>query len=149
MCEIAMLIFGIITLIRGRFLLTRAKEVRGWKARFIGLLLVMPFPLSFLIGMVLGAIFLSTGKDVEGQDFRSAAFIAEFSIVAVCFIAAIGVATVFAEPIRKKRSEHEDVAIPDDYDERFQARSRDITGNQDITGGTSPPTTPPDDRIQG
>ncbi len=29
MCDIIMLIFGIITLIRGKFLLTRAKEVRG------------------------------------------------------------------------------------------------------------------------
>lgn len=53
MCEIVMLIFGIITLIRGRFLLFRTKEVRGWPARAIGVILILPMPASFSIGVLL------------------------------------------------------------------------------------------------
>jgi hypothetical protein len=148
MCEILMLIFGIIALIRGRFLLTRVKEVRGWPARIIGILLIAPFPLSFLVGMVLGAIFLAMGKDVAHEDFKSAAQIAGFAVVAICFFTAIVVAIVFAQPIRKSRPEPVDAALPDDYDERFQARVREETQNQDISEGPSRPSAPPDDRIQ-
>jgi hypothetical protein len=148
MCEILMLIFGIITLSRGRFLSTRVKEVRGWPARIIGALLVIPFPLSFLLGMVLGGVFLAMGKDIEGQEFKSMAQILELGIVALCFIAAIGVAMFYAEPIRKKQSEHIDAVIPDNYEERFQASGREDSDSPNITGGSSRPSSPPDDRIQ-
>ena len=148
MCEILMLIFGIIALVRGRFLLTRAKEVRGWPARIIGVLLIMPFPLSFLVGMVLGGVFVAMGKSVDDQEFRSAASILGFAIVAICFLSAIGIAMFLAEPIRKNRPGQEDLAIPADYDERFQVRPLDSSKSQDITGGPSRLPTNPDDRIQ-
>jgi hypothetical protein len=148
MCEIIMLIFGIITLVRGRFLLTRVKEVRGWPARIIGVFLVAPFPISFLAGIVLAAVFLALGKDVESPDFKLSVQIAGFAVVIICFLAAIGIAMTYSEPIRKNRSEKPLTAIPDDYDERFQARARDDSGSQDITGEPSRPSVPPDDRIQ-
>jgi hypothetical protein len=148
MCEIIMLIFGIIALIRGRFLLTRVKEVHGWPARIIGILLIMPFPLSSLVALVLGAIFLAEGAEAGNSAIRQAVSIAGFAIVACCFLAAIGVAMFYAEPVRKKRPEQIEAALPDNYDERFQERGRDDSNSQDITGGSSRPPAPPDDRIQ-
>lgn len=148
MCEILMLIFGIIALIRGRFLLTRAKEVRGWPARIIGVLLIMPFPMSFIAGMVLGAVFMALGKSIDGQEFKSAAMILGFATVALCFFSAIGVAFFLAEPIRKERPPQEDLAIPADYDERFEPGSLDSSKSRGITSGPSRPPTSPDDRIQ-
>jgi hypothetical protein len=148
MCEIIMLIFGIIALIRGRFLLTRVKEVRGWPARIIGVLLILPFPLGFLLGMVLGAIFLAMGKEIGGKDFTLAAQIVGFVVVVICFLAAIVVAMIFAQPIRKYRPEPIETALPDDYGDRFQAREHEASESQDITGGTPSPSAPPDDRIQ-
>ncbi len=148
MCEVIMLIFGIIALVRGRFLLTRAKEVRGWPARVIGVLLVTPFPLGFLVGMVLGAIFLANGKEVGGREFTTAAQIIGVVIIALCLCTAIGVAIFFAEPIRKKHSEEAVEALPDDYDERFETRTRGDSESQDITDAPTRPSLPPDDRIQ-
>ena len=148
MCEIVMLIFGIITLIRGRFLLLRTKEVLGWPARIVGLFLIMPFPLSFLTGMVLGAIWMAMGKNIDDRGFLDAARIAELAIVFLCFVSAIGMAMYFAEPVRKRRSEQEIAVLPEDYDERFQPGAWDNTKSEGITGAPSPPPTAPDDRIQ-
>lgn len=143
-----MFIFGMIALIRSHFLLTRVKEVRGWPARIIGVLLIMPFPLSFLVGIVLGVILVATGKDTKDQTITPIINIIEIAIVALCFFAAIGVAVFFAEPIRRKRPQDIEAAVPDNYDERFQAKEREDSNSQDITGGSSRPPAPPDDRIQ-
>lgn len=150
MCGIIMFIFGIIALVRGRFLLTRAKEVRGWPARIIGILLMAPFPLSFLVGIVLGAVFVALGKKVDAgdKDFLLAAQIAGFAVVAICLIAAIAVALIFSQPIRISRPEPRETALPHDYDEPFQPRGREDSESQDIKGGTSRPKAPPDDRVQ-
>lgn len=147
MCEILMLIFGIITVIRGRFSLTRAKEVRGWPARAIGVILILPMPASFSIGLLLGVVFTALGKNIDDRDFVTAAMVGEFGIVALCFFSAIGVAMFLAEPIRKKRSEPEDTAIPADYEERFPARDWNIK-NEGIKDRPSRPPSAPDDRIQ-
>lgn len=143
-----MLIFGIIALIRGRYLLFRTREVRGWPARIVGIFLIMPFPLSLLAGMVLGAVYLAMGKSVDDPDFLLAAQVGEFVIVFLCFVLAIIIAMHYSEPIRKKRSASEDVVIPDGYDERLKAGAWDNTKSQGITGGPIRPPTSPDDRIQ-
>jgi hypothetical protein len=148
MCEIIILIFGIITLIRGHFLLTRVKEVRGWPARIIGVLLILPFPLSFLVGLVLGATFVAMRKDIGEARLEPAIRFIELGIVALCFFSAIGVALFFAQPVRKKKAKPADVAVPEDYDERFQDTARASSASQDIMKGSSRPAIPPDDRIQ-
>ena len=148
MCEIVMLIIGIITLIRGRFLLNRAMEVRGWTARIIGLILVLPFPLSFFVGIVLGAIFLTAGKGVDGEEFKTTAQTAGFVIVVCCFLLAIALAVFFAVPVRKKGSRTNVADVPEDYNEPFQTQSRDAAESQDITGDTPQQSAPRDDRIQ-
>jgi hypothetical protein len=148
MCQIVMLIFGIITLIRGRFLLTRAKEVRGWPARIIGILVIAPLPICFMFGLVLGAFLATMGKSFDDNDIRPSIQIVDVAIVASCFLSAIGIAIYFAEPIGKKRSEQLDAVVPDDYDERFQERQHDAFENQDIMGEAHRPSAPPDDRIQ-
>jgi formate-dependent nitrite reductase membrane component NrfD len=147
--EIGMLIFGIIALVRGHFLLTRVKEVRGWPARVIGIFLILPLPLSLSIGMTLVASVVATGEDPDVQKVQSTIRIIEVVIVALCFCLAIAVGLFFYQPVRKTPSKSEDRAIPTDYDERFQARPREPLESPEITGEPSPRSAPPDDRIQG
>lgn len=154
MCQIIMLLFGIYTLIRGRFLLTRASEVRGWPARIIGLVLIAPWPLAFLIGMMLGAMILAQGKSVAGRDFQLTAGFLEFGIVVFCLILAIGIAKVYAQPIRKRQdSESDEVPeIPRHYDEHFSSEpeggSASRSDRQDVTDRPQRSPMQQDDRIQ-
>jgi hypothetical protein len=153
--DIAMLVFGIITLVRGRFLLTRAKEVRGWPARLIGVVLLLPFPLAFLAGIVLGAIFVVQGQDVQGKDLELVTRGVGRAIVVLCFLTAIGIAVAYAQPVRKHRADEdiEEVDVPEHYHEHFQAeeesRPRPRLDGPEVTDEPPRPSArPEDDRIR-
>jgi hypothetical protein len=153
MCEIVMLIFGIIALVRGRFLLTRAKEVRGLPARLIGVVLLLPWPVALLAGMVLGAIFLAQGKPIDSKDFQLAAQLLGVAIVVLCLLSAIGIAIATAKPIRKHPSkEEQELDLPRRYRDHFQADEEEPaprSNREDVTGQPPKSPAPPDDRIQG
>jgi hypothetical protein len=153
-CDIIMLIFGIITLVRGKFLLTRAKEVRGVPARIIGVILMLPLPLSFMAGLVLGAVIAAQGKNED--ELRTAGIILGVSITAICFISAIVLAAVTAQPVVKEPSARRrkaliDDELPEEYGERFRsgaAGKESRIESEDITAPEVRRERPPDDRIQ-
>ena len=155
MCEIVMLIFGIITLIRGKFTLTRGKEVRGVPARIIGLVLALPFPLSFALIIFAGIALAIVGKPPAEEDLRTMGIVIEVVIVGLCFIAAIGIANVYSQPVSKQRADEniEEVDLPERYHEHFQAeedsRTRPRADGPEVTDQPPRPSArPEDDRIR-
>jgi hypothetical protein len=54
--EIALLVMGIIALVRGEITLSKRKVVTGAPARLIGLLAMAPLPIAFAIGFVHGVM---------------------------------------------------------------------------------------------
>jgi hypothetical protein len=61
--EIGMTIFGIVTLTKGRFMVSKSKVVTGSSAHIIGALLTATFPLALGIGFVVGFLYaVNTGQ---------------------------------------------------------------------------------------
>lgn len=114
MCGIIMLIFGIIALVKGQFSLKRNRVVDGVPARIIGVILMLPFPLSFCIGFGIGVI---AGVQQKKLDPLSLVPI-DLGLVAICLIAALGLAFATAHPPRKKRLRRREEEY-EDYDEDY------------------------------
>jgi hypothetical protein len=121
MCTIvtglAMLVFGIIALVRGRFTLTRTKVVSGVPARIIGVILLMPLPLMLASGLLLGVIYGIQGKQPRAEDLQGIGAVLELGIIFLCFLAAVIVGVATARPPTRRRVPDE---LDDDYDRRFQ-----------------------------
>jgi len=86
-----MLIVGIIALVRGRFKLSKNKEVTGGKARLVGLILLAPFPLAFCAGILLA---IGSGGNID----PTTALVVEVGLVFGGLITAIVVALAVAKP---------------------------------------------------
>ena len=154
-CDVILLILGIIVLIKGQVMLTRTKEVRGTPARVIGVLLILPLPLGFLAGLLLGAFYVAQGKPVTKSEIQGVGTILGVAIIVLCVLTAIVVASAYAQPIRKRRVEDEiELANPPDrYSEHFRSAEGRRYSSRSEAEDTSddPPRSfpPPDDRIQG
>jgi hypothetical protein len=138
-CGIIMLIFGILALAQGKFLLTRSKAVTGGPVIAIGILLIAPLPLGFLAGMVLGSMMLVQGDRASVERFESTATAVGIAIPVICLVAALVIAAVYAKPVEKRRPRYEDEG---EYDDRPRPpRDR-------FDEGERPRRRPPDDRIR-
>jgi hypothetical protein len=51
MCDIILFIFGLFAVITGKFYLTRKLIVQGMAARIVGILLMLPMPINFAVGV--------------------------------------------------------------------------------------------------
>jgi hypothetical protein len=100
--EIAMLIWGIVALATGKFMVTRNKVVYGPMARVIGAILMLPLPVSFFIGILIGVGFAAQGKKFDMAKAQVFSPI-ELGIVVLCFAAAMAIALATGKPVRKKR----------------------------------------------
>ena len=56
MLEILVIIFGLVTLVRGKFMLSRQRELVGGRARIVGAILLSYLFFSFLSGIVLAIV---------------------------------------------------------------------------------------------
>jgi hypothetical protein len=119
MCGIIMLIFGIVALAKGSFSLTRGRVVKGIPARMVGLLLVLPFPISFGAGLALGVYAVSTG--MPEQQVHDIANVLGVVIAFGFLIAALVTAFVFATPVEPKRPRFAE-EDEDDYGSRYEDR---------------------------
>jgi hypothetical protein len=96
--EIVMLVFGIITLVKGAFKLTRKKVVTGGPAYVVGVLLILPLPLALATGFAIGVMHgLQGGAPMDPELLRKAAAV-EWSIIVIMLISALVVALVSAKP---------------------------------------------------
>src|SRR6516162_859822 len=105
-----MLIFGIVALIKGKFSLTRGRVVEGVPARIIGLVLCLPFPLGFVIGLALGIGAAAAGRQIDPMSVMPL----DLGLTLGCLVLAVGIAIATAKPTRSKRLRREE---DDDYDE--------------------------------
>jgi hypothetical protein len=121
--EIAMLVFGIIFLVRGKINLSRDKVVEGAMARLIGVILILPLPLAFLVGVMIG---ISKGMEAAkrgGQvqldpDTQMAIAITELAIIFGCLILALILMFATARPPQPK------YGFDEEYDDEYPRRRR-------------------------
>jgi hypothetical protein len=72
-------------------------EITGMKARLIGLILALPFPLSLVMGVILGFLF--------GQDGVSYAFFVEIAIFITVLIIVMLLTRKFRVPVVKSANQ--------------------------------------------
>jgi hypothetical protein len=76
--EIMMLLGGLYALISGKLSLTKNNRLSGWRARVAGVILILPLPLAFLIGAVLGWLVVA---QILPQEALAATGIIELVLV--------------------------------------------------------------------
>jgi hypothetical protein len=88
--EVALLVLGLYALIAGKMLSSKkAKyDVRGWRARVVGLVCLLPLPLSLLAVSVVGVLLAAQGKQVTRESSLWLGAAVEGSTVLACAIAA-------------------------------------------------------------
>ena len=62
--EIGLLVYGIYTLITGKYSLGKGRFLEGGKARLLGGLCILPLPFAFGVGIILGVIFAIAGASI-------------------------------------------------------------------------------------
>jgi hypothetical protein len=77
--EIAMSIFGIVTLARGKFSLTRGRVITGLYAYLIGIILTLTLPLmlgiGFVVGIAIGINAGAQGRPIAGDEMLKYAWL--------------------------------------------------------------------------
>jgi hypothetical protein len=142
--EISMLIFGIVTLITGKFSLSRTKVIQGGVARIVGGIMVLPLPLAFGAGVIIGVAMGASGKAPDIDKIRLVATIMEASIVVICFVVAMIIAAVNAGPPPKPRRPRRG---RDEYEEDYDREEADRTeDDEDRPRGDDRIRRPRDDR---
>lgn len=128
--QIGLAIFGLIALIRGKMTISKSKVIVGTPARLIGLLALVPIPLTLGVGMLIGIAKVAEGGNPEkiAEDNRGLLMGVEIGIVIVTAIlvfglgAALGVSPAEAERRdRAGRYDEED----DEYEDARPRRRRD------------------------
>jgi hypothetical protein len=98
--QIAMLVMGVIALIKGEIKLTRNKVVHRHAARLIGLVMIAPLPTQLFVGIVWGVILGLQGLDPESIQERilSSAILVDLGITLGCALLAITLGLFLAKP---------------------------------------------------
>ncbi len=125
--EIALLVLGILALATGKLTLTRTRVVRGWPARLLGLLAILPLPLCFLVGFILGFITVARGQPFDVQAQRLTLSLIEAGITLLCLVALYGIGWFLADDLaaevepsrrRRRRSKERDPEPRDEIETR-------------------------------
>lgn len=73
-----MMLAGLYVLLRGRLRVPNFPPVEGWQAQAVGLSLLLPLPLTALLGLVLSALI---NRGLIGFEVMTAAGTAEIAMV--------------------------------------------------------------------
>jgi WD40 repeat protein len=92
--EIGMLIAGLIALTTGKFRLFGKRAAHGAAARVGGFILLLPLPLSFCVGFVIGAEAAASGKTTSLDDLRTSLALLEGAIALGCLILGMIIASL-------------------------------------------------------
>ena len=136
--EIAMLIFGIYALIAGKMNMGKNKVVLGLPARLIGLIGLVPLPLSLLVGVVFGIIWAAQNRPMDGTFLGIATGI-EVAIVLSCFALMMGLGYLMAGPPpevdRVRRYDELEEEEEEEYDRPRKKKRpvRDDDGDESIS----------------
>ena len=129
--EIAMLVIGILAIVRGKMTVTGSKVVLGVPARLLGLLALTPLPVAFVA--VFGYIAINQPVDPEqfAQDKKwtiiaiEAVVVISIAVLVFGIGAAIGVSPAEAQRLeRRGRRRYEDDEDDYELDDRQRRRER-------------------------
>lgn len=101
--ELGMLVAGVIAFFSGKFKLTRNRVAKGTAARVAGIVLLLPVPLAFTAGFVLGLKQAAQHKPLTAPDFKAALLLVELLLVGSGLFVALMIALAFAERPRDRR----------------------------------------------
>jgi hypothetical protein len=120
--EIVMLICGIVTQFTGKFTVTRGRAVYGWPARCLGIVIMLPLPLSFVVGMLYGLALATQGKQFDAQPMQKILWVEPAIAIGILVIAMVSGFSLSNDPrfSQPRRNRIDD----DDYD-------RERVGNKD------------------
>src|SRR4051812_47520397 len=87
--EVAMLIMGLYALIVGKLMTNKKAKhvVQGWPARLIGVICLLPLPVSLVACTAVAALLVARGRPVTRESFFWVGTAIEGSIVLACVIA--------------------------------------------------------------
>jgi hypothetical protein len=137
--EIIMFVLGIIGVIHGRVALTRNRVASGRPARIAGGLLLIPLPIGIVANLIVGFVFFGQGKPNNDPAMGAAAIVAcgvDATVTAICFVSAIIVCAVTAQPTSKLKAKAKAAAV--EQLGHFHPRGAEETGPSE-----------PDDRYEG
>ena len=83
MIQLALTIYGIVALVRGKFSLGRNKQIVGSKARILGGICAATLPLAFAIGLTIGIL---AGMGVLPMPSQGAMLIFDWGIIILTII---------------------------------------------------------------
>ncbi len=99
MLQLLLLIYGIYALVTGRWRLIFGKEVRGPRARWAGVVLILAPIISFVIGVVMGIQIYATSRNptADIQKFQGTALVLDI-IIMICSLIIATLITSTAPP---------------------------------------------------
>lgn len=95
--EIGMLIFGLVALVRGKLTLTKTRIVRGPMARVLGIVAMLPLPLSIGVGVLIGFAMAVQHRRFVPDEWHGTFAIVEGGIIVACLVVVYALGWSFAE----------------------------------------------------
>jgi hypothetical protein len=118
--EIGLMVFAIISLVRGKLVLTKNRVVTGVPARLLALIGFLPLPVSLVIGLALGAVLVARGQPIDQSRVRIIGGVVELGIIVLCVAAIYGIGFMIAKPPEPERrrprrlDEEDEETLPED-----------------------------------
>jgi hypothetical protein len=105
--ELVLLITGVYALFAGKLLAfgaARKYDVLGWPARVIGVISLLPIPLSVGAVFVASSQMAAEGKDITSQSYFWLRTAIEGAIVLVCAAAIVAIRLKYQTPIEAQQN---------------------------------------------
>lgn len=100
--EIAMLILGFVALRTGKLTLTSTRVVRGAAARALGVLCLMPIPLSYAVGFFIGVVITSAQGSFDPKPYFWSMAGLEGGMAVLCIVLIYAIGWPLTSPERPK-----------------------------------------------
>jgi hypothetical protein len=120
--EIAMLIMGILAIVRGKVSLTKTLVVEGTAARIVGVIMILPLPLVFGVVILWGIASGARGKQLNENELRTTGMFIEAGITIGCFLLALLIAAMTGGAQSRKFGDYDELD-----DTKFSRRQQGST----------------------
>ena len=114
--EVLLLLIALYALATGKFPISSGHKyvVRGWRARVIGGIGLLPVPLSLAVSAAVAAVFVAQGKQVTPQSFFWVGTVIEASCLGATILIMVVLACLLRTPL--EASQIPDPSSPDDFE---------------------------------
>jgi hypothetical protein len=124
--EIAMIVVGLLALVRGKMTISKNKVVTGAAARLLGLVALTPLPVAFAAVALYVAVSGVGDPERFVEDNKLTIMLIEAGVVIGIAILVFGIGAAIGRPPEEKSEEDDD----DEYD-RPRRRKRDEDDDDD------------------